>query len=134
MFEKTLQDKFKKIFGVSKVTYDQPSDSKEQECIFVEIESSKNVIKSGRALAMVTGSGMMFGNAEKLPFGFFSKAIKNADDEDTRDIFFLDLENNSRVFRNIVQRGFSFIYFFDSQYDPKVGSITSVDITVTEES
>ena len=77
---------------------------------------------------------MMFGNAEKLPFGFFSKAIKNADDEDTRDLFFFDLENNSRVFRNIVQRGFSFVYFFDSQYDPKVGSITSVDITVTEES
>ena len=77
---------------------------------FVEIESSKSVIKSGRALAMVTGSGMMFGNAEKLP-RIFSKAIKNADDDDTRDIFFFDLENNSKVFRNIVQRGFSFIYF-----------------------
>lgn len=133
MFEKALQEKFKKIFGVAKVTYDQPSDSKEQECIFVEIQSSKNVIKSGRALAMVTGSAMMFGVAEKLPFGFFSKAIKQAPDEDTRDIAFQDFENNSRVYRNIVQRGFSFVYFFDSQYDPKVGSITSVTTTVIEE-
>lgn len=134
MFEKELSDKFKKILGVKKVTYDQPSDLKEQECVFLEIEKSNNVIKDGRVSMMITGNGVMFGHAEKIPFGFFSKAIRQADPADTKDLFFYDAESNTRFYRNIVQRGFSFVYFFNSQYDPKIGSITSVETTVTEES
>lgn len=133
MFEKTLEDKFKKIFGVKKVTYDQPSDLKEQECIFIEVEDSKNQIKDGRVCMMITGKAVMFGNAEKLPFGFFSKAIKQADSSDTTDVFFHELETNTRFYRNLVQRGFSFVYFFNSQYDPKIGSITSVAVSITDE-
>jgi hypothetical protein len=134
VFEKELADKFKKIFEVTKVTYDQPSDLKEQECIFIEIEDCKNSIKDGRALAKVTGNGIMFGNGDKLPFGFFSKAIKKAEPALKDDLFFFDIESNTKFYRNIVQRGFSFVYFFNSQYDPEIGSIESVEITVTEES
>ncbi len=79
MFEKSLQDNFKKIFDVKKVTYNQPSDSKEQDCIFIEVETSTNTIKDGRSLAKVMGKGTMTANADKMPFGFFSKAIRNAD-------------------------------------------------------
>lgn len=133
MFEKTLEEKFKKIFGVKKVTFDQPSDLKEQECIFIEVEDSKNNIKDGRVTMMISGNGSMFGVSEKLPFGFFSKAIKQADSDDTHDIFFHQLETNTRYYRNLVQRGFSFVYFFNSQYDPKIGSITSVTVSITDE-
>lgn len=128
MFRASLEAAFLKIFAVKKVTFDQPSDMKEQECIFIEIENSRNVFKDGRSLSMVTGSAFMFGNEDKLPFGFFSKAIAQADSNDTGPFFFSDIESNAKFYRNLVQRGFSFVYFFDSQYDPRIGTITSVNI------
>lgn len=133
MFEKELESKLKKIFGVKKVTYDQPSDTREQECLFLEVEVPNNSIKDGRALARVTGKATMFGSAEKLHFGFFSKAIRQASIDDTRPFFFSDIEANTKFYQNIVQRSFSFVYFFTTQYDPKIGTLTSVEITVTEE-
>lgn len=136
MFEKELADKFQRIFGVKKVTYDTPelkADAvREQECLFIEIEDSTNQIKDGRAKAMVTGNAIMVARSEKLPFGFFSKSIKQADPVLTKDLFFFDIEKNVPRFRDIVQRGFSFVYFFDSQYDPAVGTITSVTTTIEE--
>lgn len=127
MFEKDLEDKFKRIFGVNKVTLDLPSDSQEQDTLFIEVEEAVNTIKDGRARARITGNATIFGMALKVPFGFFSKAIAEADHDDVKDLFFFDFEKNTRRFRNIVQRQVSFIYFFDSQYDPEDGSITSVD-------
>ena len=58
----------------------------------------------------------MFGNNDKLTFGYFSKRIAKSDPEDTKSLFFYDIESNTKRFQNIVQRGFSFIYFFNSQY------------------
>lgn len=129
MFEDQLAEKFKKIFDVKKVSYDEPGESAEQECLFIEVENSHNVIKDDRAKAMVTGNAVIFSTAGKLPFGYFSKKIQESDPEDTRDIMFFDFESNTRRFRDKVQRGFSFIYFFDSQYNPARGSITSIEIT-----
>lgn len=127
MFEEKLAEKFKKIFKVAKVTYDQPApEANEQDCIFIEIENAKNTIKDGREKSMVTGNGVIVAQSDKVPFGFFSKSIKEADPELTKDIFFFDLEVNTRRYRNLVQRAFSFVYFFDGQYDPETGSITSV--------
>lgn len=133
MFESSLRESFKSIFEVKKVSFDQPSDSREQECIFIDIESSKNSIKDGRTVSMVTGNAFMFGNADKLPFGFFSKKIKEASQSLTSPFFFFDLELNTKQYKNIIQRSFGFVYFFDSQYDPETGSITSIDLVTTYE-
>ncbi len=127
MFEAALEAKFKKIFGVKKVSYDEVSDSQEQECLFVQIEQAKNTIGNGQEKAKITGNCLLFGNNEKIPFGFFSKAIQQADSADTKDLYFFDFEVNTRRYQNIVQRGFSFIYFHRGQYDPEQGTITSVD-------
>lgn len=127
MFEKEMADKFKRIFGVTKVTFDIPSEAQEQDCLFVEVEDSKNSVKDGKMHSMVTGNATIFGMASKIPFGFFSKAIAEAELADVKDFFFFDFEKNTRTYRNIVQRQFSFIYFFDGQYDPDTGSITSVE-------
>lgn len=132
MFDKEIQDKLQAIFGIDKVTFDQPSDAREQNCIFVEIESTKNSIKDGKAVAMVTANCTIYGQREKIPFGFISKRIQKADHALTKDFFFQDLETNSKIYQNLVQRTFSFIYFFTSQYDPEIGTITSIDITVEE--
>lgn len=133
MFEKELAQKFKDIFAIQRVTYDAPGETREQECLFIDVQVSKNTIKDGKALAMVTGSATMFAVAEKLPFGFFSKAIKQADSSLTKDLFFYDIESNTQRFRDIVARGFSFVYFFNIQYDPAIGNITEVDLTFEEQ-
>lgn len=127
MFEKELEAKLKKIFGIDKVTFDEPGQSQEQDCLFVEIQTATNIIKAGRQIARVEGQAVMFGQNDKVKFGFFSKRIEKADDADTSSFFFFDIEENSRRYRNLVQRSFSFIYFFDGQYDPDVGSITTVE-------
>jgi hypothetical protein len=140
VFEKELSEKFKAIFDVGKVTFDTPSlqnspgtvTTREQECIFINVQTAKNTFKSGQVLAMVTGSAIMIARSEKLPFGFFSKAIANAPLALTKDLFFYDFESNSAIFRDVVQRSFSFVYFFRGQFDPDVGTMTSVDLTLEE--
>lgn len=132
MFEKQLESKFLKIFNCKKVTFDQPGQSQEQEVLFVEIEVAKNIVKDGQVISKISGSASMFGNNDKLTFGYFSKRIAKSDPDDTKSLFFYDIESNTKRFQNIVQRGFSFIYFFNSQFDPETGSIDSVTFTTEE--
>lgn len=126
MFENPLEAKFKRIFDVKKVTFDSASDSNEQDVLFINIDTAKNTIKDTRQISKVTGRGIMFAQADKLKFGFFDKKIAKAV-EDTRYLFFYDIEENDKLYNNIVQRSFSFVYFFNSQYDPDKGTITDID-------
>lgn len=132
MFESKLADTFKEIFKVKKVSYDQPGESLEQYCLWIEIEKADLRVKDGRVVGRVEGQTMLRGTSESMPFGFFAKAIREAEPALTKDLFFSDIESNSRSFKNIVQRGFSFVYLFNSQYDPKIGTITSVILNVEE--
>jgi len=106
---------------------------REQECLFVEIEVANNTVKDGRVFSKVSGKAIMFGNNEKLPFGYFSKRIAKSNPEDTKPFFFFDIESNTKRYQDIVERGFSFIYFFNSQFDPETGTIDSVNFTTTTE-
>lgn len=126
----------KKIFGVSKVSYDMPGpqslNAVEQECLFLNVTMADNSFKDGIANAMVTGTGLIRGRAEKLPFGFYSKAIQKADYSLTKDLFFSDIEGNKLIIKDIIERGFSFTYFYSGQYDPPAGTIDGIDVTVEE--
>lgn len=130
--EDNLQKSFLEIFKVPKVTFDQPSAKQEQGCIFIEIEEAVPTIRDGREIYRVTGAGSMFAPNNKLPIGFFGKAIHEARPEVTRHFFFEDLEQNIKTFQNLVQRSFSFVYFFSGQYDPEIGNIQEFSITVEE--
>lgn len=132
MFEKELAEKMKAIFAVDEVNYDAPGDSREQNKLWLEIESPKFTFTDKKAKAIVTGKGTIFGRNDALTYGFFAKAIANAKNELTKDLFFSDFETNSNRFRDIVERGFSFTYFFNSQFDPAIGNMTSVDINIEE--
>lgn len=132
MFEKELEQKFRRIFGIDKITYSEPGESQEQGCLFVSIENCNPTIKDGLALARVTGNAFVFAPSDKMPFGFFGKAIKKADPKDTKDLFFFDIEKNEQRFQNIIQRGFSFQYFYRGQYDPEIGTINEINITIEE--
>lgn len=137
MFEATLSAKLQKIFAMKKVTYaapafDGPGEVKAAEhgVLFIDVETPHFKITDGRARARVTGKVTVYANSEKLPFGYFAKQIALHLD-DTKDLFFSEIEANSRVYQNIVERSFSFTYFFNSQYDPAIGNITDITIEVS---
>lgn len=131
MFRKEMQDKLKAIFGVKKVTFDEPGDSFEQDCIFVEILESQSNTGQGKATAKVSGALVMYSQNNKLPFGFFNKKIQQADKSLTKNFFFFDIDvdaqNSPARLQNISERRANFIYLYSAQYDPNQGSLTSVN-------
>ena len=132
MIEDALKDKLQKIFKVKKVTLDLAGSSEEQECIFVNVTNCRPTIKDGQELAMVDGEAYINAVADKIPFGFFAKAIQQSDPALTKDIFFFDIESNTKRMGNLVQRGFSFVYLYKGDYDPEHGELTSLNITIEE--
>lgn len=131
MYENELSEKLKNIFQLKKVTFQEPGESNEQETLFIEIETSRNKIKDGRFTARVSGRLTVFGNANKMPFGFFSKQIDKAKVDDKKDFFFTDFEENTKIINNIVERSLSFVYFFNGQFDPNIGTLNQIDIEET---
>jgi hypothetical protein len=132
VFEATLEAQLKRIFRLKKVTFDRPGDSQEQEGLFVDVHKAKTKIRDGREIALVQGTIHLFVNADKIKYGFFSKALEEADVEDKKKLFFFNFEENKGTFRNICERSLDFLYFFDGQYDPALGSITSIDLEIAE--
>lgn len=133
MFRKSLADNIQKIFGVKKVTFDAPSDSYEQDTIFIEIQEAKPKMGKNRASARVVGQLVIFSEYDKMPFGFFSKRIEHTDNSFKKDLFFYDIdvnqENSPARLQNISERRASFVYFFTAQYDPSRGQLTSLETT-----
>ena len=128
MFETELKARMSRIFGLPIVRFDLPSETPEQQCIFLRVDSPKVSFRDNRQHARVTGQMRIFANLEKMPYGFFAKRINEADPDDIVDFFFHDIEENSGYYKDIVERAASFVFFFDSQYDPSKGTITSIDL------
>ena len=133
MMEKTLTEKLKRIFEM-KVTLDVPSESKEQEAVFVQIERNKSTIRDQLEIGEVSGRLFVFASNAKLPFGYIAKQIAKADTEDTKDIFFFDVEKNLGTFSSISERSVGFIYFHRAQYNPERGTMSDVQLITTVES
>jgi hypothetical protein len=132
MFEKELAARLRALFKIQKVSYDQPGESNEQDCIFVTVDTPRIKFKDGRATARVSGKITIQGNSERIPFGYMLKAYQEADAAFKKDIAFFNLEQNEKYYRNLVQRTCDFVYFFSTQYNPNMGTIDSVDITIEE--
>jgi hypothetical protein len=132
VFEKQLAAQLKAMFDFDKVTYDLPGESKEQEGIFIEIESAKCRVIDARQIARVVGTLHVFANADKLPYGYFSKKIAEAKPEHSKGLFFYDFEENKGTVRNIVERSLGFLFLFDSQYDPAIGTLNEINLSITE--
>lgn len=130
MFEKKLTETFQKIFDVKKVTLLMPSDANEQDFIFIEIEQPQIRFKDGIQRAKVAGKAYIFGRGEKIPFGFLQKQIARAPYDLTKDLFFFNVDANTRTYVDVVQRSFEFVFFFSSQYDPEIGTLNEVTFEV----
>lgn len=127
MFENELKDKLKSIFLVSEVSFDQPSEVKEQDKLWVDISDMKQTVKDGKVEGRIIGKAYMYGQSSKLTLGFFIQRIIKADSSLTKDFFFENLDSNTKYYQNLVERGFDFVYFFSGQYDPDIGTITRVE-------
>lgn len=129
-----MSAQLKRIFDLDKVTFQAPNigtgedvnDWGEQEVIFIEIISADTSVNDGSVNAIVKGHIRFFGSAEKIPYGYFAKQISKADPADTKPFFFHNFENNKGTIDDICERTLDFVYLFDSQYNPDVGTITSI--------
>jgi len=129
MFENELSEKLKKIFDVKKVSFDAPGEAMEQETLFIEVSNVRSFIKDQRVVGKADAKAYYFATNQKLPFGYWAKKIALADINDSESFFFYDLEQNSQIFRDKIQRSFSFVYFFNRQFDPEKGTISSIIIS-----
>lgn len=123
--------KLKEIFGLKKVTFDEPSEVFEQDTLFVVIEECLSRATQGNAYAKVTGSIVIFSERDKLPYGFFAKRIAQAPATATKEFFFFDTDvdalNSPARLQNISERRSRFVYLYSGQYDPNQGLLTSVE-------
>jgi len=127
--EYDLREKFLRIFEVKQVSFDDPDDrenAREQEVLFIDVTAYRPKYRDGVEHARVEGRGVIFANADKMPLGYLSKCISRHG-ELTQPFFFYDLEQTEKISSNIVARGFSFVYFFNSQYDPSLGIINDIE-------
>jgi hypothetical protein len=129
MFKTQIHDKLLNIFNVKKVTFELPSEAKEQECIFIHVDSAVSKVTNGRAIAKVQGTLSIFANGEKLPFGFFHKKINSANIDDSANFFFYNMDVNVTYFGNLIERKASFVYFYNEQYDPNNGEINELNFS-----
>lgn len=132
MFEATLRETLERVFQFKKTTYDAPSDAHEQECLFIRIQDANCKIKDARQLAKVRGSLWCFAQNDKLPFGYFMKCISEASATDQAKFIFSKIDESVEVTNNIVRRSVDFVFFFEAQYDPEIGQISTVEIDVEE--
>lgn len=132
MFEKKLAEQLKRIFAMAKVTYDRPGESQEQEALFIEISAARCRVKDGRQISRATGTIHIFSQLEKIPFGYIAKCVAAADPADTAGLFFYNFEENKGTFRNIAERSADFLFLYDSQYDPNLGTLNQVNLSVSE--
>lgn len=129
--ESVMIEKIRGIFGLAKVTFDRPGESREQEGLFIDVSSSHSRVVDAREIAKVAGILHVFAPSSKLPFGYFSKRIAEASEALTHGFFF-GPEENVGTFLNIAERKFDFTFLFDSQYDPAIGTITEIDLSYAE--
>ncbi len=104
MFEKSLSESLKTIFDLKKVTFDLASISHEQECIFIEVISAHNNISDASFRSKVTGHIKIYCSNAKLPYGYLSKRIAEADKLLTAPFFFYNFEDNKGIVDDVDDR------------------------------
>jgi hypothetical protein len=132
VFNKSLQSKLERIFGFKKTTFDAPSDSYEQDTLFIEVEKASSRIFDGLALCKVDGTLIVYSQANKLPFGYFNKALSKAAAQDVKDFFFYDVDvdvaSSPARLQNIHERRIRFVFFYKEQYDPNKGQLNTLNL------
>lgn len=132
MFKKDLKKRMEKIFEGYKVTFDAPSDSFEQETVFISIIETSPRITGDKVTAHVEGYIQIFAQHDKLPFCFIADRIERASKQYTYGLFFhdVDRENAASAARmvNLSERTAQFVFIFSQQYNPNKGTLNNMTI------
>lgn len=132
MFKKSLEEKFHRIFGFKKTTFDDYSDEFEQDVLFIQIDKATSRVTGTMATCRVEGTIVTFGQYKKLPFGFFNKKIEKAKPEDVKDLFFYDVDfdiaTSSAKMVNLHERRTRFVYLYKEQFDPNKGQLNQLNM------
>ena len=133
MFRKELDRRLQAIFDFSKTTYLAPSESYEQDTLFIEIHRAlpNTSAASKTQRARVHGAIVVYSQGNRLPYGFFNKRLEQADPALRRGLMFyetdIDVADSPARLQNIHERRANFLFLYDSEYDPNQGSLTSVN-------
>lgn len=136
MFTKDLETKLKNIFGSQKVVFDSFQLGKEQETLFVEIDSAKDYTTDGNMGMLVVGRLGISGPAGKFKYGWAHKKIEIANRSDTDSFIFgrnelpIKFVHNSNEF---IKYEVDFVYRFHASFNPRADKIESAEIKIQEE-
>lgn len=137
MFRADLKRRLEGIFDFEKTTYNAVSEEYEQDTLFIEIAYSRSRVSGkdgGRETARVGGTIVVYSQDNRLTYGFFIKRIEQAAAELKAPLFFYDIDVDDPASPareiNIHERRTSFVFLYDSQYDPDKGSLTELDLTL----
>lgn len=140
MFRNDLLRRLEKIFGLKKTVYWKASESHEQDTLFVTVLDARPRMSSGqggRETAVVNGLITVYSQDNRLPYGFFSKAIERAAADVVKPFFFfdidVDLQNSPARQHNIHERQASFVFLYDAQYDPNRGELSQLTLEVDDD-
>lgn len=133
MFKKDLLRRLEIIFDFAKTTFDAPSEEFEQDTLFIEIAFARPRMSNksgGLETAKVVGSLIVYSQDNRLAYGTFSKRIEQAPPAIKRPFFFYDIDTDDASSpareRNIHERRLSFVFLYESQYDPDKGQLTTL--------
>lgn len=135
MFRAELKSRLSKIFGFEKTTFDAPSESFEQDTLFVSIAEAQSRPSGKKIYSKVMGYLTVFSQKDKMPYGFFNKRIQKADAALTRELFFFDMDvdvaSSPARIQNISERRARFVFLYSADYDPNKGRLTSINMEET---
>lgn len=133
MFREELATKLKAIFGFDKVTFNAPGESFEQDTLFVEVHECPSRVAGKKITAKVTGGLVVHSQAEKLPFGFFTRRMEKAASSLTTNLFLFDADRDVATSParsvNLTERRCRFVYLYSAQHDPNKGQMNEISFT-----
>jgi hypothetical protein len=127
MFKSSLSTRLSSIFDIRRVSFDEPGDTREQDKIFVEIDSVRpqGTYDGKKLKAVINGKITIFAQSKKLPFGFFQKKLYNCNKDMQKDLFFYNFDNNVTYLgaEGLTERSCNFQFNYTEDFDPDKGYI-----------
>ncbi len=133
MFKKDLERRLKAIFGFEKVSFNAPEKfAMEQDTMFVEVDLVRpRPYGKDKISCRVSGKLVVYSQDERMPYGFFSKRVEQANHDDTKPFFFdREIDAGEPRYQNIHERQLDFMFLYDTQYDPDRGSLTEINLSL----
>lgn len=135
MFKEQLKADLEKIFGFKKTTFEAPSDTYEQDTLFVEIVECRTRATQGTVYAKVSGILVTYSN--KIPFGYMTKRVGLPQSLEAAKNFFIEPEREIAMsaarLLNIAERRTNFTFLYQAPYNPATDSMEGIDFEIVEE-